>query len=61
MSNFQAIKKKETLLKKSLDDVYLLLKDNDAITIKFKEKGQNVVKYRDYLKKSKEIADKITL
>jgi len=49
------------LAKKYLDEVYVLLKDNDAITMKFKEKGKNVSKYRDYLKKSKEITDKIGL
>lgn len=59
MSNFQAIRRKELYLKKLLEDVYALLKDNDAITLKFKEKGKNVQKYRDIIRKSKDIADKI--
>ena len=36
------MKKKELLLKKTIEEVYILLKDNDLITIKFKEKGSNV-------------------
>lgn len=36
------MKKKELLLKKSIADVYELLKENDLITIKFREKGSNV-------------------
>lgn len=54
------MKKKEILLKKNLEEVYVLLKDNDLITRKFREKGQNVTQYRDYIKKSKNIADKIS-
>lgn len=46
-------------MKKLLEDVYALLKINDNITSKFKERGKDVQKYRDNIRKCKEIADKI--
>lgn len=59
MSKMLAFKKKEALLKKQIDEIYVLLKDNDIISVKFKQKGKNVVKAREFIKKSKEITDKI--
>ena len=36
-----------------LEDTITLMKENDFITRKFREKGVNVDNYRNYIKKSK--------
>lgn len=48
-------KKLESLIKETIK----ILKENNQITKIRNKKGENVVKYRKYLKQSKEIVDKI--
>ena len=50
--------KKIKMVQKLLEETTNLMKENDFITRKFREKGVNVDSYRSYIKKSKQIVDK---
>ncbi len=51
--------KKAKKITKMLEDCMKLLRENDRITRKLRESGKNMQKYRTYIKKTKEIVDKI--
>jgi len=40
------------MIKKAMAEIKMLLKENDVLTRKFREKGQNVSNFRNYLKTS---------